>query len=48
MPDANHIQSLIYLMDCFLHDYFDAEVVKDISEFDLRAQIEVGILHFNN
>jgi len=44
MPDSNHLQSLIYLMDCFIHDYYDKDVVKDISELDLRAQIEVGIL----
>jgi len=31
-------------MDCFIHDYYNKEVVKDIIDLDLRAQIEVGIL----
>ncbi|KAL0118214.1 hypothetical protein PUN28_009103 [Cardiocondyla obscurior] len=40
MPDSNLIQSITYLMDCFISDYHNKEVVKNISELDLRAQIE--------
>ncbi|KAL6257142.1 hypothetical protein P5V15_012074 [Pogonomyrmex californicus] len=40
MPDSNLLRSVTYLMDCFLHDYYDEEIVKSISDLDLRAQIE--------
>lgn len=41
MPDSNLVRSLMYLMDCFLHEYRDQKMVKDMNELDLRAQIEV-------
>ena len=40
MPDTNLIQSVTYLMDCFLDDY-RAEEVQAPNELDLRAQVEV-------
>lgn len=43
MPDSNHVRSVTYLMDCFMSDYQNEEVVKAITELDLRAQIEVQI-----
>ena len=43
MPDSNLLRSVTYIMDCFLKDYYDEEVVKNLSELDLRAQLEVGI-----
>lgn len=41
MPDSNVVRSLTYLMDCFLDEYRDEKSVKDISDLDLRAQVEV-------
>lgn len=46
MPDSNLLRSVTYLMDCFMDDYYNEEVVKNLSELDLRAQIEVE--KFNN
>lgn len=43
MPDSNLLRSVTYLMDCFLDDYYNEEIVKNISELDLRAQIEVRL-----
>ncbi|EFN66875.1 Dynein heavy chain 7, axonemal [Camponotus floridanus] len=40
MPDSNLFRSITYLMDCFMDDYYNEEVVKNLSELDLRAQIE--------
>ncbi|XP_076664543.1 dynein axonemal heavy chain 7 [Andrena cerasifolii] len=40
MPDSNLIRSLTYLMDCFVDEYRDEKVVKDMAELDLRAQLE--------
>ena len=40
MPDANLVQAVMYLMDCFLNDY-RSEEVKLPNELDLRAQVEV-------
>ncbi|XP_018345947.1 PREDICTED: dynein heavy chain 7, axonemal-like [Trachymyrmex septentrionalis] len=40
MPDSNLLRSVTYIMDCFLKDYYDEEVVKNLSELDLRAQLE--------
>ncbi|XP_053995911.1 dynein axonemal heavy chain 7-like isoform X3 [Hylaeus anthracinus] len=40
MSDSNHIRSLTYLMDCFLDEYRDEKMLKDMDELDLRAQIE--------
>ncbi|XP_039301684.1 dynein heavy chain 7, axonemal-like [Solenopsis invicta] len=40
MPDSNLLRSVTYFMDCFLDDYYNEEIVKNISELDLRAQIE--------
>nr|XP_012232176.1 PREDICTED: dynein heavy chain 7, axonemal-like isoform X1 [Linepithema humile] len=40
MPDSNLLRSITYLMDCFIRDFYNEEVVKNISELDLRAQIE--------
>lgn len=44
MPDTNLIQSVTYLMDCFLDDYRDEEMTETPSELDLRAQVEVSII----
>lgn len=41
MPDANLIQAVMYLMDCFL-DIYRLEDTKLPGENDLRAQVEVG------
>lgn len=41
MPDANLVRSITYLMDCFIN-YSDEEI-KNISELDIRAQLEVEI-----
>ncbi|XP_020293119.1 dynein heavy chain 7, axonemal-like [Pseudomyrmex gracilis] len=38
MPDANLVRSITYLMDCFIN-YSDEEI-KNISELDIRAQLE--------
>lgn len=43
MPDTNLVRSLTYLMDCFLDEYRDVKVAKDIGELDLRAQLEVRL-----
>ncbi|KAF3422790.1 hypothetical protein E2986_04661 [Frieseomelitta varia] len=43
MPDTNLVRSLTYLMDCFLDEYRDVKVAKDIDELDLRAQLEVRL-----
>ncbi|XP_076618005.1 dynein axonemal heavy chain 7 isoform X2 [Colletes latitarsis] len=40
MPDSNLVRSLTYLMDCFLDEYRDEKVAKDMDELDIRAQIE--------
>ncbi|XP_076748638.1 dynein axonemal heavy chain 7 isoform X2 [Xylocopa sonorina] len=40
MPDSNLVRSVTYLMDCFLNEYHDEKVVKNMDELDLRAQIE--------
>ncbi|XP_076646690.1 dynein axonemal heavy chain 7 [Halictus rubicundus] len=40
MPNANLVRSLTYMMDCFIDEYYDEKVAKDISELDLRAQVE--------
>ncbi|KYN09877.1 Dynein heavy chain 7, axonemal [Trachymyrmex cornetzi] len=40
MPNSNLLRSVTYLMDCFLDDYYNEEVVKNLSELDLRAQLE--------
>ncbi|KAK1121659.1 hypothetical protein K0M31_009971 [Melipona bicolor] len=40
MPDTNLVRSLTYLMDCFLDEYRNVKVAKDIDELDLRAQLE--------
>lgn len=41
MPNSNLIRSLTHLMDCFVDEYRDEKVVKDMTELDLRAQLEV-------
>lgn len=41
MPDSNLVRSLTYLMDCFIDEYRDEKVTKDMDELDLRAQVEV-------
>lgn len=41
MPDSNLLRSVTYLMDCFMDDYYNEEFIKNLSELDLRAQIEV-------
>jgi len=43
MPDSNFLRSITYLMDCFMDDYYNEEIVQYLSELDLRAQLEVGI-----
>ncbi|KAL6428105.1 hypothetical protein ACFW04_008466 [Cataglyphis niger] len=40
MPDSNLLRSITYLMDCFMDDYYNEEFVKNLTELDLRAQIE--------
>lgn len=46
MPDANLLRSITYLMDCFVSDYNDEDVVKQLDEISIRAQIEVvEIIH---
>ncbi|KAG5343357.1 DYH7 protein, partial [Acromyrmex heyeri] len=40
MPDSNLLRSVTYLMDCFVNDYYNEEIVKNLSELDLRAQLE--------
>ncbi|XP_076249285.1 dynein axonemal heavy chain 7 [Calliopsis andreniformis] len=40
MPNSNLVRSLTYLMDCFLDEYRNERMVKDMNELDLRAQIE--------
>lgn len=41
MPDANLVQGITYLMDCFIADY-RVENPPEISDLDLRAQVEVN------
>lgn len=43
MPDTNLVQGVTYLMDCFIDD-FRVENPPEISDLDLRAQVEVNIL----
>ncbi|XP_078044753.1 dynein axonemal heavy chain 7 isoform X4 [Augochlora pura] len=40
MPNANLVRSLTYLMDCFIDEYRDEKVAKDMDELNLRAQVE--------
>ncbi|XP_011702284.1 PREDICTED: dynein heavy chain 7, axonemal-like isoform X3 [Wasmannia auropunctata] len=40
MPDSNLLRSVTYLMDCFLDDYYNEEIARNINELDLRAQTE--------
>ncbi|KZC14323.1 Dynein heavy chain 7, axonemal, partial [Dufourea novaeangliae] len=40
MPDSNLVRSLTYLLDCFIDEYHDEKVTKDMDELDLRAQVE--------
>ncbi|PBC30449.1 Dynein heavy chain 7, axonemal [Apis cerana cerana] len=40
MQDTNLVRSLTYLMDCFIDEYHDEKIAKNIDELDLRAQIE--------
>ncbi|XP_024941329.1 dynein heavy chain 7, axonemal [Cephus cinctus] len=40
MPDSNLLRSVTYLMDCFLADYNDEKVIENLTDLDLRAQIE--------
>ncbi|XP_043799961.1 dynein axonemal heavy chain 7-like isoform X2 [Apis laboriosa] len=40
MQDTNLVRSLTYLMDCFIEEYYDEKIAKNIDELDLRAQIE--------
>lgn len=42
MPESNLIRSLTYLMDCFVNEYHDEKVAKNMTELDLRAQIEAS------
>lgn len=44
MQDTNLVRSLTYLMDCFIDEYHDEKIAKNIDELDLRAQIEVRLL----
>lgn len=44
MQDTNLVRSLTYLMDCFIEEYYDEKIAKNIDELDLRAQIEVRLL----
>lgn len=44
MPDTNLVQSVTYLMDCFLDDYRAETMTEVPNELDLRAQVEVSIL----
>ncbi|XP_047370603.1 dynein axonemal heavy chain 7-like isoform X1 [Vespa velutina] len=40
MPDSNYLRSITYLMDCFIEEYHDEKIAKNIDEYDLRAQVE--------
>ncbi|CAB0039603.1 unnamed protein product [Trichogramma brassicae] len=40
MSDINLVQSITYLMDCFLDDYRSEEMTQAPSDLDLRAQVE--------
>ncbi|CAK9804315.1 Dynein axonemal heavy chain 7 [Anthophora plagiata] len=40
MPDSNIMRGLTHLLDCFIDEYRDEKVAKEIDELDLRAQIE--------
>ncbi|XP_012251165.2 dynein axonemal heavy chain 7-like isoform X2 [Athalia rosae] len=40
MPDANLVRSVMYLMDCLLHDFYDEKFLEGMSDMDLRAQTE--------
>ncbi|KAK2577836.1 hypothetical protein KPH14_001102, partial [Odynerus spinipes] len=40
MPDSNLLRSITYLMDCFIEEYRDEKIAKQIDEYDLRAQVE--------
>ncbi|KAL7295896.1 hypothetical protein TKK_0010939 [Trichogramma kaykai] len=40
MSDINLVQSITYLMDCFLDDYRSEEMTQVPSDLDLRAQVE--------
>ncbi|XP_076387685.1 dynein axonemal heavy chain 7 [Megachile rotundata] len=40
MSDSNLIRTLTYLMDCFIDEYRDEKIAKNMNELDLRAQLE--------
>ncbi|XP_017795795.1 PREDICTED: dynein heavy chain 7, axonemal-like [Habropoda laboriosa] len=40
MPDSNLMRGLTHLLDCFLDEYRDEKIAKEMDELDLRAQIE--------
>lgn len=44
--DSNLICSLINLFDCFMDDYYDQKYVSNLSDLDLRAQLE-GVFFFS-
>lgn len=44
--DSNLIFSLMSLFDCFLDDYYDSKYVGNLSDLDLRAQLE-GVFFFS-
>lgn len=39
--DSNLIRSLTNIYDCFMDDFKDEDFVKNISDLDTRAQLEV-------
>lgn len=46
MQDTNLVRSVTYLMDCFIDEYHDEKIARNINELDLRAQIEVRLLKY--
>lgn len=44
--DSNLIQSLMNLYDCFLDDFLDEKYVQNLSDLDMRAQLE-GVFFFS-
>lgn len=38
--DANLLQSLLNLFECFMDDYQDQKYISSLSDFDVRAQLE--------
>lgn len=47
MPNTNLVRSIMLLFDCFLDDFENDEYVQSLSDWEMRAQIEVFVKLFS-